>query len=51
MQIPLINGDRVIASFPHRDKVLVITEFGEVFIIEVGDDFSTGSITVSIQQL
>ena len=31
MQIPLSSGDRVVASFPWRDCIIVVTEFGKIF--------------------
>lgn len=38
MQIPLRDGDRVVAAFQFRDYVLVITETGMVFKIKVSND-------------
>ena len=38
MKIPLKDGDRVVATFPYRDQFIVITERGEIFRVEVGDD-------------
>ncbi len=37
MQIPLQAADKVVATFPYRDFVLVITERGEVFRIFMGE--------------
>lgn len=48
MQIPMDAHDRVVASFPFRDKVLVITERGKVFVIEVGEDFTMDTIMVRL---
>ena len=42
MRVPLAPGDRVIAAFPWRDKIIVVTENGHVFEIArdfVNDDF------------
>ena len=40
--LPLKPGDRVIASFPFRDQVLVITQWGHVWQIKVEEDPMAG---------
>jgi len=48
-ELPLKPGDRVIAAFPFRDKVLVITEGGQVLEIRVDDDPWTNEVRLVIQ--
>ena len=38
LNIPLERGDRVIASFPWKDKIIISTELGSIFIVEVEED-------------
>ena len=42
--LQLKPGDRVIAAFPFRDQVFVVTHWGKVFQILVEEDPSRGEI-------
>lgn len=48
MKIPMRDTDRVVAAFPYRDFVLVVTEEGEVFEILIGHSLAEDRI-VKIQ--
>lgn len=37
MQIPLQPGDYVVAAFPFRDQVFIITRHGDVFHMLISD--------------
>lgn len=36
--LPIERDDRVVAAFPFRDKVVVISESGKVFELRVDED-------------
>ena len=46
MKIPMSDTDRVVTAFPHRDKILVVTVEGELFVIEVGENFATDELFI-----
>jgi len=47
MKIPLEPGDRVVAAFPFRELVMVVTERGAVFKIIISEDPSEEKIWLS----
>ena len=38
LQLPLAYEDRVITAFPYRDRIMVVTEGGQVFEIRVEEN-------------
>lgn len=48
MQLPIETGDRVIASFPWRDKVIVITEQGRIYMLECSEGMTLDSLTIRL---
>ena len=49
IQVPLAMHDRVITSFPWRDRIILVTERGHIFVMEVGEDFESGAIKIRPQ--
>lgn len=49
LQIPLEPGDTVITAFQFRDKIVVITDMGKVWTIEVGESFNPHEIFLRLQ--